>query len=199
LDALRKKRVSPQLGDHFFNDAKYTFRRMTGLRSLSGSGWHDLHPRREADISEWITVQGLDENGISRQVLANFAKSYVIWIDHYQIPDLQPIKSWTIGQGQDSFLFYSPSTGKVYFAQTEGNQSYLSLTEIDTDGKPIIWFGQNENENTMDIILEGAEDIFTIDQYGTVLPIRKAVHGGEFSEYVLASESTDTTTVATTP
>jgi|GEM_PF-5594305 len=194
LDSIRqnrgKNRVSQKDRESFFNDAKQNFRQITGLKSLPRARKYEPNPQQNADMSEWIPMQGLDENGISREVLANFAKGYVIWIDNYSIPDLQPIKSWSVAQGKENFLFYSASNRKVYFAQAGGDQSNISLSEIDTDDQPVIWFGQNENEDQIDLILEGAKDTLTVDSQGAILPITKAVYGGEFADYILPSEIT---------
>lgn len=189
-DSSSRKNQIPSTGNGFSDDAKSAFRQATGLRAqIQQEG--DLAVFQKAEISEWVSIEGLDEDGISQRILAHFGKGYRIPVADHFISDLQPIKSWTTGK-KDSFLFWSASNKKMYFAQAEDQGLQLALSEVDTD--PVLWYETNKNSDPVDLITESGEGVIRIDSEGRAIEIMVPSHewadsvtDSNFSETVLAT------------
>ncbi|PWU09780.1 MAG: hypothetical protein C5B47_03005 [Verrucomicrobia bacterium] len=144
-------------------DARVTFEQATQLHKVELlSGTHESH--RFSEISEWVPIEGVDADGFPQEILANFQKGCVINLNRYQISNLQFIKS-----SANTVWFWSPENGKAYFANVEAGISEPLLSEVDTGGKKIVWYGPNENTDKIDFVTEGGEDVITGDQQGWVI------------------------------
>ncbi len=166
-------------------DTNYAFEQATGLCKKQALPEDSEYPNiafRRAEIPEWLPIEGLDEDGFPQKILADFKKGYMVCLNSYQISNLQLVKSW-VGEGKpDTFLFWSPENGKAYFARAEAETSKLSLSEVDTDGKRIVWYGPNENTDKVDFVAEGGEDIITVDQQRSAVAIMETLTPEEWDK-----------------
>ncbi len=173
LQNLKKEESSHFLGHHFLYDSKYAFGQATQLRAAVRHSLRSPIPFRNMDMAEWLALEGVDEDGFSQRILADFKKGYMVRLNRYQISHLQVVKNWAREGGADNFLFWSPENKKAYFARAEAGVSELSLSEIDVDGKEIVWHGPNEDPDKVDFITEGGKDVITVDSGGTVMTIMR--------------------------